>query len=50
MEAKKLAVQVQAVKEAQRLAVGACEVEVDSLTRVNRDSLSAEDLIKLGEK
>ena len=49
-EAEKLAAQVQAVKDSQRKAAEACEAEVDSLTRIDRDNISAEDLIKLGEK
>ena len=38
------------MKVAQKKAAEACEEEVDSPTRVNRDNLLAEDLIKLGEK
>ena len=45
-EAEKLAMQVQAVKEAQKQAAKACKEDVDFLIRVDRDNLSAEDLIK----
>lgn len=38
------------MKDSQRKATEACEAKVDSLTKVNRDGLSAEDLIKLEEK
>ena len=49
-EAEKLAGQVQAVKDSQRTAAEACEAEVDSLTKINKNNLSAKDLMKLGEK
>ena len=49
-EAEKRADQARAVKEIQKKAAEACEEQVDSLTKVNRDNLSAEGLIKMGEK
>ena len=49
-QAKELAAQAQAVKEAQKKVVEASESEVDSLTRVDKDNLWGKDLIKLGEK
>ena len=42
--------QAQAVKDSQRKATEACTEEVASLTKIDRDNLFAEDLIKLGEK
>ena len=42
--------QAQAVKHTQKKAAEVYEEGVDSLTRVNRDNLTVEDLIKLGEK
>ena len=49
-EAKKLAAQAQMVRDSQRKAAEVCEAEVDSLTNVDRNNLSAKDLINLGEK
>ena len=49
-EAEKLAAQAQAVKDSQRKAAEPCEAEVISLTKIERGGLSAEELIKLGEK
>ena len=42
--------QAQTVKEAQKKVAEACKAEVDSFTKVDKDNLSAQDLIKLGEK
>ena len=42
--------QAQAVRDLQKKAAEVYEAEVVSLTKVDRDSLTAEDLIKLGEK
>ena len=49
-EAEKLAGQVHAVKDLQRKAAEACKAEVDSLTKIDKNNLCTEDLIKLGEK
>ena len=49
-KAEKLAAQTLAVKESQRKAAEACKVKGQHLTKVNMDTLSAEDLTKLGEK
>lgn len=46
-EGEKLAVQAEAVKELQKKVVEACEEEVESLTKINRDSLFTGDLINL---
>ena len=49
-EAEKLVAQTRAVQEVQRKVAKACKAEFDSLTKFNSNNLSAEDLIKLGEK
>ena len=49
-KAEKLVAQEQEVKDSQRKAAQACEAEVVHLTKVDRDSLSAEDLIKLEQE
>ena len=49
-EAKKLAAHTLVVKESQRKVAEVYEAEVQELTKVNRDNLSTEYLIKLGEK
>lgn len=49
-EAKKLVAQAETLKELQQKAAEVYKKEIDSLTRVNRDNLSAEDMIKLEEK
>lgn len=49
-EAEKLVAQGEAMKDSQKKAAEVCEAEVDALTKINRDALSVEDLIKLRQK
>lgn len=47
-EADKLAAYTLVVKETQRKSREACETEAETLSKVNRDNRTVEDLIKLG--
>ena len=49
-EADKLAAYTLVVKETQRKSREACETEAETLSKVNRDNRTVEDLIKLGQK